>query len=230
MSKLFFDIETIPTSNQSVIDNIRAGISAPGNYSKQESIDKWMQENGEDAFQKEFRKTALDGLYGEIISIAWAFDDDAVNVAYRGENDTESTLLKDFLTIMRNTVDKHGNRVLIDMWIGHYICGFDLRFLWQRCVINSINPLVKIPYDAKPWDANVFDTKIAWTGASQYSGAGSLDALSLVMFNEGKGEISGSNVYDYWLKKEYKMIADYNKKDVEMARNLYKKMNFIGEL
>lgn len=225
--KLYFDIETIPTSNKDVMDNILAGISAPGNYTKPETIAKWMDENVPTIFDKELRKTALDGLYGEIISIAWAIDDNPVDVIYRGnEIDKEADVLTGFLYEINNVKDGRGNRGVISKWIGHYICGFDLRFLWQRCVINGIKPEVKIPYDAKPWDSNVFDTKIAWTGASQYSGAGSLDALALVMFGEGKGEINGSNVYDYWMRGEYKMIADYNKKDVEMCRNLYKKMTF----
>lgn len=227
--KLYFDIETIPTSNKDVIDNILSGISAPGNYTKPETIAKWMDENAPTVFDKELRKTALDGLYGEIISIAWAIDDNPVDVIYRGkESDKEADVLTGFLYEINNVKDGRGNRGVISKWIGHYICGFDLRFLWQRCVINGIKPEVKIPYDAKPWDSNVFDTKIAWTGASQYSGAGSLDALALVMFGEGKGEINGANVYDYWMRGEYKMIADYNKKDVEMCRNLYKKMTFGG--
>ena len=225
--KLYFDTETIPTSNKDVMDNILAGISAPGNYTKPETIAKWMDENAPTVFDKELRKTALDGLYGEIISIAWAIDDNPVDVIYRGkESDKEADVLTGFLDAITYANDAYGNRGVISKWIGHYICGFDLRFLWQRCVINGIKPEVKIPYDAKPWDSSVFDTKIAWTGANQYSGAGTLDALALVMLGEGKGEINGANVYDYWLRGEYKMIADYNKKDVEMCRNLYKKMTF----
>ena len=60
--KLFFDIETIPTSNKEVMDNILAGISAPGNYTKPETIAKWMDENAHTIFDKELRKTALDGF------------------------------------------------------------------------------------------------------------------------------------------------------------------------
>ena len=163
------------------------------------------------------------------MSIAWAIDDKPVDVIYRGnQGDKEADVLSGFLDAITHVNDEYGNRGVISKWIGHYICGFDLRFLWQRCVINGIKPELKIPYDAKPWDSSVFDTKIAWTGASQYSGAGSLDALALVMLGEGKGEINGANVYDYWMRGEYKMIADYNKKDVEMCRNLYKKMTFEG--
>jgi 3'-5' exonuclease len=228
MMKLYFDIETIPTTNKLVIDKVREGISPPGNYKNADTIQKWMDESGEEAFQKEYRKTALDGLYGEIISIAWALDESPVDVIYRGkESDKEADVLAGFLDAITHVNDRFGNIAPITKWIGHYICGFDLRFLWQRCVINGIKPEVKIPYDAKPWDSNVFDTKIAWTGASQYSGSGSLDALALVMFGEGKREINGANVYDYWMRGEYKIIADYNKRDVEMCRNLYKKMNFL---
>lgn len=128
---------------------------------------------------------------------------------------------------MENYRDHNGQRIGISKWVGHYITGFDLRFIWQRCVINQVKPTIAIPYDAKPWDDRIFDTKIAWTGCSQYSGAGSLDKLSSVLLGEGKGDINGANVYDYFLQGDIDKIVEYNKKDVEMTRQLYKMMNFV---
>ena len=224
---LCIDIESIPTQNQAVIDDLKFSINAPANYTKPETIEKWFAENFDAEFDKIYRKTALDGLYGEIISIAWAFDDEEASVVFRNHDESEKELLQAFFMWINTRLSlRQGKPEVISKWIGHYITGFDLRFLWQRCVVNQVKPSVKIPYDAKPWSDDVFDTKIAWTGSSQYSGAGSLDKLCTAFGIGSKGEINGANVYDYWLKKEFSKIADYNKEDVEMCRKLYKLMTF----
>lgn len=225
---LYFDIETIPTRNHVVIDQIRDSIMPPGNITKDETKLKWLEQNLESELDKQIRKTALDGLYGEILSISWAIDDSDIYTIFRTHyDDSEAALLKGFFHCLDNYHDDHDQRIGISKWVGHYISGFDLRFIWQRCVINQVKPSVPIPYDAKPWDDRIFDTKVAWTGSQQYSGAGSLSKLASVMFGEGKGDIDGSNVYDYFLKGEIDKIVEYNKKDVEMCRKLYKRMNFL---
>lgn len=228
MSTLFFDLETIPSQKPGALEAIRKTIKHPGNISKQDTIDKWYAENADAAAMEQYRKQSFDGLYGEIISIAWAIDDNPVNVVHVGERGNEKELLNSFFVQLESILDERGNRAVITKWSGHYITGFDLRFLWQRCIVNGVRPSVKIPYDAKPWDAQVFDTKTAWTGTSQYSGAGSLDALSRAFGMEGKGDIDGSKVYDYWLDGRIDEIAEYNKQDVEKCRALYKIMNFIS--
>lgn len=228
MSILYLDIETVGTNDAKVIEQLRQSIAPPGNYSKEETIAKWMEQNAAAELDKLVRKTALDGLYGQILSIAWAIDDDEVQNVHRiSYDDSESVLLDEFFDRLFYTSDKYGNMIGISKWVGHYITGFDLRFIWQRCVMNGVKPRISIPYNAKPWDNNVFDTKIAWTGASQYSGAGSLDNLCSVMLGEGKGDINGANVYDHFMRGEIEKIIEYNKRDVELCRMLYKRMNFI---
>jgi len=225
--KLFIDIETIPTQNQLIIEDIKSSITAPGNYSKPESIQKWLDENLEIEFDKKYRQTALDGLHGEIFSIAWALEDEIPQVLFRLKGESEKELLEAFFQDLLVKKDNFGQRIAITQWVGHYITGFDLRFIWQRCVINKVKPSLDIPFDAKPWDDKVFDTKIAWSGSSQYSGKSSLNAICEGFGYTGKGDINGSNVYDYWLKGDYKLIAEYNKDDVIKTRMIYNRMNFI---
>jgi len=229
MSLIFIDIETLPTNDENIIEQIKKSIEPPGNYSKPETIAKWLDENRDNEADKLIRKTALDGLYGQILSISWAIGDGSVNSVYRSSYaDSEMNMLNEFFLSLQDycIVNKQGVTP-ITKWIGHYITGFDLRFIWQRCVINNVRPPIKIPYDAKPWDDCVFDTKIAWTGIGKYSGSGSLDTLCSVMLNKKKGEINGANVYDYFLRGEIQNIVDYNKNDVIMCRDLYNRMNFI---
>ena len=228
MSILHIDIETIPSQKKGAVEAIREAIKPPATMSVQATIDKWYAEKADDAANEQHRKQSFDGALGEIISIAWALDDGPVNVNYRYD-DNEAGLLRAFFVDINELTDKYGQKAHISTWSGHYITGFDLRFIWQRCVMLGVRPSVHIPYDAKPWDSKVYDTKIEWTGMGSGSGIGSLDALSKAFGFEGKGDIDGSKVYDYWLAGRIEEIAEYNKQDVVKCRALYNKMNFITE-
>lgn len=226
--RLFVDIETIPTQNSFIQSRIEQSIKPPGNIKKADSIDAWMKENYAAEFEKKYRATALDGLYGEILSIAWAIDDSEIYGFIRQDYDTELDVLKYFFNHLTSYFDKHGQRMAVTQWIGHYITGFDLRFIWQRCVINQYEPVIEIPYQAKPWDDCVFDTKIAWTGSSsQYSGASKLGDLCVAFGMDDKlNGMDGSQVYDYWLEDRLDEILAYNKDDVKKTRELYNLMTF----
>ena len=102
------------------------------------------------------------------------------------------------------------DKLIEPVWIGHYITGFDLRFLWQRYVIKKVIPLVNIPFDAKPWDKTVYDTKIKLSGMHS-TGFGSLDEVSKIMGHLPKGDITGATVWDAWLAGRYDDIAEYCK-------------------
>ena len=228
MINLYFDIETVPCQRQDLIDVLVLDIKPPGNLSKQETIEKWWAENYESECDKRLRKTALDGLYGEILSIAAAIDDEEPNCFIRTKNDPESKPINEFYHALANLRDEHDQRVVEVRWIGHWITGFDLRFLWQRSVINGIKPPIHLPKDAKAWDREIFDTKVAWTGiSSQYTGAGSLSAITKVFGGDGKDDFNGADVYDAWIEEAYGTIKDYNIRDVEETRMLYKRFNFL---
>ena len=77
--KLYLDIETLPTTDQEVIEELRQSISAPANYSKPETIQKWMDENAESALADKIAKTSFDGMYGSIACICYAFDDGEIH-------------------------------------------------------------------------------------------------------------------------------------------------------
>lgn len=228
MGILYIDLETIPSQDPEYIQECRDSIRPPANYKLPESINKWVYLHGDAEADKKHRLTSFDGLHGEIISIAWAIDDGSVCTVSRDVGESEVFLLTTFFQDLEDAKDANGNRVAITKWVGHYISGFDARFLWQRAVINRAKPSVTIPYDAKPWKDSVFDTKVAWTGESKYSGAGSLDALSKAFGLDGKGDMDGSKVYDYWLAGKIEEIAEYNRHDVELCRELYKRMNFLS--
>jgi len=224
---LYIDIETIPPQDERVKADIAASIHDPANYKKEEAIQKWFAENEEVEFDKQYRKTALCGLVGEVICISWALDYDDVQHVYRtSEVGTEAELLVDFMLALRKGLAfSHTDKLIEPVWIGHYITGFDLRFLWQRYIIRKVIPLVSIPFDAKPWDKNVYDTKIKLSGM-QSSGYGSLDEVSKIMGHMPKGDITGATVWDAWLAGRFEDIAEYCDDDVERVRDLHKRMTF----
>ena len=225
---IFIDIETIPTQNEEFKKQIMESVSAPGNYSKPESIKKWMDENAEQAGEDQWRKTALDGAFGEVICASWAIDGGLVQSVYRDLEGSEAELLIDLFSQIKHQTDIKREAMVVNAnlkWIGHYITGFDLRFLWQRSVINNVEPAIKIPYAAKPWDDNVFDTLVEWKGSG--SGVGKLGSICEALGFEGKGDIDGSQVWDYVKEGRVKdIVVKYCEADVYKARNLYKAMTF----
>lgn len=221
---LYLDIETIPDQSQGALETYLEGIAPPGNYKKQESIDKWMAENAVNEAEKEWRKTSLNGTKGEIISIGLAIDNDEPIIISRTLNEGEDEMLKALMNFLEHTFMKKG-AFRKPVWVGHYITGFDLRFIWQRCVVNNVRPVISIPFEAKPWGDEVYDTCLKWTGLKGNS-SGSLDDMSKAFGLQGKDGMDGSKVWDAIKAGEYEKVFDYCKQDVELTRSIYKRMNF----
>lgn len=214
--KLFFDIETIPDQREGAIDRAAALVKVPANYKKQEIIDKYRLDNAVETHAK----TALKGLYGEICSIAWAIDDLRIEAITRDSEMSEASILTHFFTAIENQA-KNGEGHFQDItWIGHNVIDFDLRFLKQRALVNNTRSPFIIPADARH-GKSVFDTMKEWAG---WKGYVKLDELCEVFGFEGKGDIDGSMVGELWATGQYDVIHDYNKHDIEMTRNVYKRM------
>ncbi|MGD0960863.1 MAG: hypothetical protein ABSB19_13740 [Methylomonas sp.] len=229
MTKIFLDIQTIPMQDETLIAQITQSIKPPGNYSQPDSIARWYKENLRSEAERRYRQTALDGLYGEICSIAWALDEGEVTVFWRDGLSGERGLLENFMAELAALEDGQGRRRFIRTWVGHFISGFDLRFLWQRCVINRVRPSVALPIDAKPWDDRIFDTCLVWSGTHAGGGQSSLAALSQAFGLECKPGLDGGRVYQDWLAGRYEAIAEYNRLAVANTRELYRRMNFSGK-
>jgi predicted PolB exonuclease-like 3'-5' exonuclease len=221
---LYIDIETIPSQKPDAKSDII--IEVPGNYSKPESIEKWELEKKPGLIEKEYQKFGLDGALGEIICIGLAFDDGPPISIGRKIDQPEGDLLAEFMATLSNKKYASMGKPETFKWIGHYITGFDLRFIWQRCVVNGIEPSINIPIDAKPWETDlVFDTMTQWTGIKK-SGTGKLDKICKALGHKGKGSIDGSKVWEHIKAGKYAEVFEYCKDDVEMTRFLYKRLTF----
>ena len=212
-----FDIETLPTTDPAVIAQIADTIKPPGTLKKAESIQDWMENEKPAAIAEAVAKTAFDGTYGRICSIAYAFDDGPVSVAC---SEDERGLIVNFFDAVRQST-KSGRDITA---IGHNITGFDLKFLWKRAVILGIRP-APLPFKAKPWDSTVFDTMVQWD--ADPGKRISLDNLCKVLgIPSPKGELDGSQIAGAFAAGRYDDIARYNAGDVEAVRAVYKRMIF----
>lgn len=224
--RLFADIETIPSQRLDVRQRIEEKVKEPkitktGKYKSQEDIEVWKKEARPLEAEEDWLKTSFNAAYGEIVSIAWAIEDQDVKVLYRSLEESEKTLLEEFFKAVSKDLG-----LRLPMWIGHYITGFDLKFIWHRCVINGVRPTVHVPHDAKPWADSVYDTAIEWSGLKDRI---SQDDLCFALGLEGKpDDIDGSKVWDFVKRGDIKRVAEYNKYDVEQNRKIYKRMHFNG--
>ena len=213
MTTLYFDIETIPTDLPWVIEDLRANIRPPSNYSKPETIEKWMAENAESAFEEKLHATGLDGSYGQICCIAYAFDDEPIQTIGTHLQLTERSILADFSAELK---DKRITKI-----VGHNIAGFDLPYIRKRAIIHCIP--MNLPFDAKPWDEKIYDTMLKWDAKKSIS----MDKLARVLGIEGKGDIDGSMVWDMYKRGEYQQIADYCADDVNIVQSIYSRMTAL---
>lgn len=234
---LFFDIETIPTQCPKAIEEIRkpimdqaeldiANISAPGNYKNQETIEKWMEENfapkkmaiyqkAQAEFEEAHQKTGLDGCLGQILTITGAYMDEEV-VGFHEE--TERDTIQAFFSWVKS---QHKNSRGPLTVVGHNVVGFDLRFLFQRCVIKRTAPLGILPFEAKPWDSTVYDTMIKWAGVGKFV---SQDRIAKALGLPGKTTMSGKDVWPMYQQGRIAEILEYNKDDVAQNREIFKAM------
>lgn len=218
MIKIHIDIETIPNQSAQYRAKVREGIKPPGTIKKPESILQWLEENAETATDEAIAKTSFDPAYGHICCIGWAIDDEPVQAALTGSSlDNEASVIDEFF----DSLPKMG----MAKFIGHYITGFDLRFIMCRAIVLGVKIPSIWPRDPKPWDQGVFDTMIAWAGVR---GTISQDRLCEALGLPGKGDFDGSMVAAAWANGEHQRIAEYCRSDVETVRAIHRRFEAVG--
>jgi len=202
--KLFLDIETLP---------------APGD--KIELIKSFWEDsrkkygskpiNGTNDFDTYFRNTSFQGEFGRILCIGYAIDSEETT-ALSGD---ETEMLKEFWQLASRA----------DLFIGHNIFDFDLKFIYKRSVVLGVKPSRDLNFARYRHDP-IFDTMYEW---EKWSGRGtSLHKLSIALGLESpKNEgIDGSKVYDYFIAGKTEEIIRYCKRDVEATRKVYNRITF----
>lgn len=132
------------------------------------------------------------------------------------EEDEKKALLR-FLQYMKRF------DIEMDELVGHNIIGFDLPFIFQRCLVNCISakPLV----DLREFNVRgVFDTMHHWwLGAKRFV---SLDDIAWALgIESSKTEtVEGSKVFDLYQAGRLAEIREYNLNDVRVTRKVYERM------
>jgi hypothetical protein len=196
--------------------------------SKDDAILKWearfSQEKAPEVAEENWRRTALDGSKGEIFSIAFAVEGGDVRCLSRalmddGSFSSESVLLQDFYSSLSASCNGRP-----PFFIGHYVAGFDLKFIFQRSIILGVKPQFKLPFDGRH-SSDFYDNQTAWAG---FKGRMSQDNLCKALGIEGKpGDIDGSKVWDFIKAGDTDRVVEYNIDDVVKSRKIYNRLNFI---
>lgn len=218
------DLETCPSQCPDLKAEFLANVKAPAQYKKPESIAEWIKENGEAEAEAAWRKTSFDGAYGHICVIGMAVDEGAPAAIYDDDwHANEANVLRHAFTwIDAICKDRPTER---PVFVGHNLVEFDLRFLFQRAVVLGVKPSRYIPFTAKPWEDSVFDTMTRWCGLKDRI---KLDKLAKVFGLDGKGDMDGSQVWQYVRDGRIAEVAEYCKNDVALTRAIYQRMTFAG--
>jgi len=194
MKIFFFDIETVPT-DKSLEDN---GLLEP-----QIKLDE----------AEIIKKLSLSAATAKIICLCYAIEPSVSGTVevLKGE---ETDIIKNFWKIVPDC----------NLFVGHNILDFDLRFIYQRSVIHQIKPSRDIPF-TRFRNAPIYDTMHEWSKWGREHA--SLDSLSKALgIPSPKENLDGSKVYPYYRAGKLPEIIDYCKRDVESVRAVYKRLTF----
>ena len=194
MKTIFLDIETVPT-------------------------DRALQEHGllEAQIQLDeadlIKKLSLSAATAKILCICYAIEPPLGSEVHVLEGE-EREIIRNFWKI---AVD-------CNLFVGHNILDFDLRFIYQRSVIHQIKPSRDLPF-ARFRNAPIFDTMQEWSKWGREHA--SLDLLSKTFgLPSPKESLDGSKVYPYYRAGRINEIIDYCKCDVNSVRQVYRWLTF----
>ncbi|MEI6144692.1 MAG: ribonuclease H-like domain-containing protein [Candidatus Berkelbacteria bacterium] len=217
MKKLFLDIETLPADGKDMpivkqlFEEQKKKKTDSRGVASQTSNSLRMTPDST-SFDAYFRGTSFSGEFGRIFCIGYAVDDQPTECL----SGSEAEMLEKFWQIAADA----------DQFIGHNVMDFDLRFIYKRSIILGVKPTQQLSF-ARYRNNPIFDTMREW---EKWGGTGvSLHKLALALGLESSKQdgIDGSQVYDFFLAGKTEEICDYCKRDVEVTRKIYNRINFI---
>lgn len=221
---LYLDIETLPTNDANIMAEIAASVTPPGSYKKPETIAEWERETKPALVKEAIAKTSFSGAAGSVCCIGWAWNDAEPRSLQVEDDMNERDVLGSLSNVLTDTRPSGFDRPVI---VGHYVAGFDIRFLWQRAFVLGVQMPAWFPRDPKPWADGIHDTMAMWGGKESIS----LDDLCRALGLPGKGNITGADVADLWQRGEREAVAAYCRGDVERVRAVHRKMMFaLGDV
>jgi predicted PolB exonuclease-like 3'-5' exonuclease len=197
MKILYFDIETVPT-DQSLKEH--------GLLEAQIQIDE----------AEIIKKLSLSAATAKIICLGYAIEPSLTNTVDVLEGQ-ETDIIKNFWKLAADS----------NLFVGHNILDFDLRFIYQRSVIHQIKPSRDIPF-SRFRNAPIYDTMHEWSKWGREHT--SLDALAKALgIPSPKENLDGSKVYPYYRAGKLGEIIAYCKRDVDSVRQIYHRLIFAAK-
>jgi predicted PolB exonuclease-like 3'-5' exonuclease len=196
MKTIFLDIETVPTERS---------LQEKGLLEAQMQLDE----------TEILKKLSLSAATAKIVCICYAIEpplDSEVQVL----DGAETEIIRSFWSLAADC----------DLFVGHNILDFDLRFIYQRSIIHQIKPSRDLPF-ARYRSAPIFDTMQEWSKWGRERA--SLDLLSKTFgLPSPKESLDGSKVYPYYRAGKLAEIVDYCKCDVNSVRQVYRWLTFAN--
>lgn len=215
MNKLFLDIETLPCDGTTmpIVKDLyddykkKSGARSRNKFGMTEST-----RDNSTSFDSYVRGTSLSGEFGRIFCIGYAINDQPAECLVGDEK----KMLEDFWQIAKDS----------DLFIGHNVMDFDLRFIYKRSVILGVKPAKELPF-ARYRSEPIFDTMKEWEKWGSQGASLHKLALALGLESSKSEGIDGSKVYDFFLAGKADDICRYCQRDVEVTRRIYNRMKFI---
>jgi predicted PolB exonuclease-like 3'-5' exonuclease len=207
MTTIYIDIETLPAAWTDEQIDAHAAASVPGNYTKPESIAKWIAENRHEAWLR----TALDWRHARICAIGVI-----VEIGHDVQERTVAMLDERGERKMLAELDAILAQYTPDTIVGHNVVAFDLPRL-HIAAARTLPSLARRLADYRGHRHAVVDTMRLAMGMERCR----LGDLALALGLEGKSG-DGSQVWDLWLAGCRDEIAAYCLQDVEVTRAVYR--------
>jgi len=222
MKRIFLDIETLPAKPE-----LWKALPAEA---REEIGSKPKRGAGGRKSEDAYRRSALSGEVGRVLCIGLIVEHSGTenslvlgwDEAANRFSDDEPALLRSFWEQMRDF------DASTDLVIGHNVLDFDLRFIYQRCVVHRVKPSVELSF-RRYANRPVFDTMQEWSKWSRQDSL-SLDriARALGLASSKSPSISGALVYDRYVEGKHRLIRDYCLADVVLTRQVYRRLTFAG--
>ena len=141
----------------------------------------------------------------------------AFGIDEEGNEQEEAEALRGFLALISDF------DLECDEIVGHNIIGFDLPFIFQRCLVNNI--AARPPVNLGEYNVRgVFDTmKGWWLGSRNRVGLDDV-AWALGIESSKTDEVEGSKVFDLYQAGRLAEIREYNLNDVRVTRKVYERL------
>lgn len=219
---VFIDVETVQAE-----EHLRAG--TPLYESWEYKVERYAAEEGFGIVERYNQEAGLFPEYAKIVCITVGrISNGTIKLkSYSGVH--ESQILEEFTNDLNHVTKRRPNTRLC----GFAIKGFDIPFIFKRCLVNQIcaNDLLDVA-GKKPWEVSAIDLKELWKGCGT-TGASLVAVCVALGIKSPKGDISGRQVSEVFYKEGedgLRRIVKYCEGDVVATINVFRVCRFESQI